>query len=166
MNKLLVIMNKFFCQLCVLLMVEVLASCGTHKTIAYSKSEPVCIASELDGSYTIRVEGRGKNAVDAYDDAGKQAVYAILFSDVHWPNSPLKKIDAIFLLKQRAYEQNRPYFDKFFQDGGDYTKYFSMKEKRTSSTIYTKTNSLVVCTTTVCVFRSQLEQRLISDGIK
>ena len=66
-------MKKLFYQLSVLLVGVLFVSCGTHKTIAYSKSEPVCIASELDGSYTLRVEGRGRNAVDAYEEAGKQA---------------------------------------------------------------------------------------------
>ena len=158
-------MKKLFYQLSVLLVGVLFVSCGTHKTIAYSRSEPVCIASELDGSYTLRVEGRGRNAGSAYEEAGKQALYAILFSDVRWPNGPRKKIDSVFLLKQRAYEQNKAYFDNFFRDGGDYTQYISMKEKRDLSSIYTRTNAQTVCTTTVCVFKSQLEQRLISDGI-
>ena len=158
-------MKKLFYQLSVLLVGVLFVSCGTHKTIAYSKSEPVCIASELDGSYTLRVEGRGRNAVDAYEEAGKQALYAILFSDVRWPNGPRKKIDSVFLLKQRAYEQNEAYFDKFFRDGGDYTQFISMKEKRELTSIYNRTNSQTVCRTTVCVFVSQLRQRLIEDGI-
>ena len=140
-------------------------SCGSHKTIAYSKSEPVCIASELDGSYTLRVEGRGRNAAASYNEAGKQAVYAVLFTDVSWPNGLNKRIDPIFYMKQRGYETNKDYFDAFFQDGGEYTKYISMKEKRELTSIYTRTNSQVVCRTTVCVYVSQLRQRLIEDGI-
>ena len=125
----------------------------------------MCIASELDGSYTLRVEGRGRNAGSAYNEAGKQAVYAVLFTDVNWPDGPHKRIDPIFYMKQRGYEMNKDYFDVFFQDGGEYTKYISMKEKRESTSIYTRTNSQVVCRTTVCVFVSQLKQRLIKEGI-
>lgn len=158
-------MKKLFYKLSVLLVGVLFVSCGTHKTIAYSKSEPVCIASDLDGSYTLRVEGRGRNAVDAYEETGKQALYAVLFTDVSWPNGPRKKIDSVFLLKQRAYEQNKAYFDNFFRDGGDYTQYISMKEKRDLTSIYTRTNSQTVCRTTVCVFVSKLRQRLIEDGI-
>ncbi len=158
-------MKKLFYQLSVLLVGVLFVSCGTHKTIAYPKSEPVCIASELDGSYTLRVEGRGRNAVAAYDEAGKQAVYAVLFTDVNWPEGINKRIDPIFYMKQRAYESNRAYFDTFFQDGGEYTKYISMKEKRILTSNFTKTNSQVACQTTVCVFVSQLRQRLIEDGI-
>ncbi|MBP5476216.1 MAG: hypothetical protein J6Y00_00805 [Paludibacteraceae bacterium] len=158
-------MNKLFCQLSVLLMVVFFSSCSTHKTIAYSKSEPVCIASELDGSYTLRLEGRGRNAADAYEEAGKQAVYAVLFTDVSWPDSPNKRIDPVFYMKQRGYEVNKAYFDAFFQKNGEYTKYISMKEKRILTSIYTRTNSQTVCRTTVCVFVSQLRQRLIEDGI-
>lgn len=158
-------MKKLFYKLSVLLVGVLFVSCGIHKTIAYSKSEPVCIASDLDGSYTLRVEGRGRNAVDAYEETGKQALYAVLFTDVSWPNGPRKKIDSVFLLKQRAYEQNKAYFDIFFKDGGDYTQYISMKEKRDLTSIYTRTNSQTVCRTTVCVFVSKLRQRLIEDGI-
>lgn len=158
-------MKKLFYQLSVLLVGVLFVSCGTHKTIAYSRSEPVCIASELDGSYTLRVEGRGRNAVDAYKEAGKQALYAVLFTDVSWPNGPRKNIEPVFYMKQRAYEMNKAYFDAFFQDGGDYTQFISMKEKRDLTSIYTRTNSQTVCRTTVCVFVSQLRQRLIEDGI-
>ena len=142
-----------------------LTSCGSHKTIAYSPAKPICIASELDGSYTLRVEGRGRNAVDAYIEAGKQAAYALLFTDVSWANGPKKNIEPIFYMKQRAYEMNKAYFDTFFQDNGEYTKYISMKEKRSLTSIFTRTNAQTVCTTTVCVYWSQLRQRLIDDGI-
>lgn len=142
-----------------------IVSCGSHKTIAYSKSDPVCIASELDGSYTLRVEGRGRNAKQAYGEAGKQAVYALLFTDVSWPDNPIKRIDPMFYMKQRAYEANEDYFNAFFQKDGEYTKYISMKEKRDLTSIYTRTNSQTVCRTTVCVFVSQLRQHLIEDGI-
>lgn len=158
-------MKKLFYKLSVLLVGVLFVSCGIPNTIAYSKSEPVCIASDLDGSYTLRVEGRGRNAVDAYEETGKQALYAVLFTDVSWPNGPRKKIDSVFLLKQCAYEQNKAYFDIFFKDGGDYTQYISMKEKRDLTSIYTRTNSQTVCRTTVCVFVSKLRQRLIEDGI-
>lgn len=157
--------NAILLFLTTLLISGLLSSCATHRTVAYSKSEPICIASELDGSYTLRVEGRGKNASDAYDEAGKQAVYAVLFTSVRWPNGPQKNIEPIFYMKQRAYEMNRDYFNAFFSEDGDYKKYITMKEKRSQTSIYNRTNAQVVCNTTVCVYYSQLRERLIADGI-
>lgn len=152
-------------SLFLVLVLMLIVSCGPHKTIAYSKSDPVCIASELDGSYTLRVEGRGRNTIAAYEEAGKQAVYAVLFTDVSWPDGPSKRIDPIFHMKQRGYEENKDYFNTFFQDGGEYTKFISMKEKRNLTNLYIRTNAQTVCRTTVSVFVSQLRQHLIEDGI-
>ncbi len=156
-------MKKFYFLF--LVIVLIFTGCGSHKTTAYSKSEPVCIASEMDGSYTLRVEGRGRNAVDAYKEAGKQAIYALLFTDVRMNNGPQKMIQPVFYMKRRAYENNQAYFDTFFKDNGEYTKYISMKENRSLSSIYTKTNSQTVCVTTVCVYISKLKEKFVEDGI-
>lgn len=143
----------------------ILCSCGTHKTASYSATKTTCIATELDGSYTLRVEGRGRNAADAYNEAGKQAVYDILFTTIFWRNGATKNIQPIFVTKQRAYTENQSYFNKFFSDGGEYKDYMSMKEKRELSSIYQKTNAQTACITTVCVYRDRLVEKMIADGI-
>lgn len=159
-------MNKAKIKTCLLLCFLILCSCGMQKTTAYSSVETSCIATELDGSFTLRVEGRGRNAVDAYEEAGKQAVYDVLFTPIFNKNGATKYIQPIFVQKQKsAYEQNIAYFNAFFADGGEYKNYFSMKEKRELSSIYQRTNTQTVCITTVCVYRNKLKEKLIQDGI-
>lgn len=146
-------------------MTLLLMSCGTKKTTAYSATKTTCISTELDGSYTLRVEGRGRNAVEAYKEAGKQAVYDMLFTTIVWKNGATKNIQPIFATMRRAYEAHETYFNAFFAEGGEYENYFSMKEKREQSSIWQRTNSQSVCVTTVCVSRDKLKKKMFEDGI-
>jgi len=148
-----------------LVLVSFFSACGPKKTMAYSSTKTTCIATELDGSYTLRVEGRGRNVIDAYTAAGKQAVYDILFTTITWKNGATKNIQPIFVTMRRAYTDNETYFNAFFAERGEYEKYMSMKEKREFSSIWQRTNSQSVCVTTVCVYRDQLRKKLILDGI-
>lgn len=138
--------------------------CATHQTAAYSNYETKIIGTELDGSYTLRVAGRARNAADAYVQAGKQAVKDVLFKNIYFTNpneSPLKPL----LLTPNAQQKYEDYFNAFFADGGEYKKYMSMKEKRVGSSDFSKSNADATCITTVCVYRSKLKQKLIDDGI-
>lgn len=156
---------KKFLSACLFACMLVFCSCGTQKTTAYSTTKTSCIATELDGSYTLRVEGRGRNAVDAYKEAGKQAVYDMLFTTIVWKNGATKNIQPIFVTMRRAYDDHESYFNAFFADGGEYEKYISVKEKRKLSNIYQRTNAQTACVTTVCVYRDKLREKMIQDGI-
>lgn len=158
-------MKKQFLYSLLIVALLSLCSCGSHKTVAYSATKTTCIATELDGSYTLRVEGRGRNAADAYNEAGKQAVYDMLFTTIVWRSGATKNIQPIFVTMKRAYTDNRTYFNQFFADGGEYENYMSMKEKRELSNIYHRTNAQTVCVTTVCVYRDRLVEKMIADGI-
>lgn len=158
-------MKKILLYSVLSVLILILGSCGVKKTTAYSATKTTCIATELDGSYTLRVEGRGRNAVDAYKEAGKQAVYDMLFTTITWKNGATKNIQPVFVSMRRAYTDNESYFNAFFADGGEYEKYISMKEKRETSSIWQRTNAQSVCVTTVCVYRNQLRNKLIADGI-
>ncbi len=158
-------MSKTFFGTCILVCSIVLCSCGVRKTTAYSTTKTSCIATELDGSFTLRVEGRGRNAVDAYNEAGKKAVYDMLFTTILWRNGATKNIQPICITKRRAYNDHEAYFNAFFADGGEYKNYMSMKEKRDLTSIYQRTNAQTVCTTTVCVFRDKLRDKMIQDGV-
>ena len=158
-------MSKTIFKTCLLSCFLILCSCGTQKTTAYSSVETSCIATELDGSFTLRVEGRGRNAVDAYKEAGKQAVYDILFTIIPCRNGATRNIQPVFVTMRRAYNENEAYFNAFFADGGEYEKFISMKEKRELSSIYQRTNAQTACVTTVCVFKDKLREKMIQDGI-
>lgn len=158
-------MKKISIFICLALLMAIgFIECATHKTSAYSNYETLIIGTELDGSYTLRVCGKARNSVDAYVQAGKQAVKDVLFKNLFFTNtkdSPLKPL----LLTPNAEQKYEDYFNAFFADGGEYRNYMSMKEKRIGSSSFTKTDAQATCITTVCVYRSRLKQKLIEDGI-
>ena len=155
-------LNKLFCLGLGLLL---LAGCGVHQTAAYTDTKTKCIGSELDGSYTLRVAGRARNAADAYEQAGKQAVYDMMFNFIDVQSGYHDPQIKPLLMEVNAVRNHESYTANFLKDGGDYLKYISRKEKRTGSSQYMKTNAQTVCITTVCVFREELRQRLIADGL-
>ena len=158
-------MKKISIFICLALLMAIgFIECATHKTSAYSNYETLIIGTELDGSYTLSVCGKARNSVDAYVQAGKQAVKDVLFKNLFFTNtkdSPLKPL----LLTPNAEQKYEDYFNAFFADGGEYRNYMSMKEKRIGSSSFTKTDAQATCITTVCVYRSRLKQKLIEDGI-
>lgn len=147
-----------------LIVAMIYTSCGTHQAESYYDYKSKVIGSELDGSYTIRAWGRARNAADAYVQAQKQAVYDIVFNGVDAASSSQSNLKPL-LLEVNAKTKYSEYFDRFFRDGGEYTKYCSMKEKRVYTTKYSRTNSQTLSQTTVCVFRSKLKAKLIEDKI-
>lgn len=142
-----------------------LVCCGTNKSQAYYDYETECIGTELDGSLTLRSWGRARNAADAYVQAQKQAVYDVIFTGITKKKSTCMCDTKPLLLEVNAKEKYEEYFNKFFADGGAYTKYASMKEKHVMTSNYSKTDAQHLCQTTVCVFRDKLKQRLIEDKI-
>lgn len=140
-----------------------LCSCGSRRSEAYYDYKTQLIGSELDGSYTLLSWGRARNAPDAFVQAQKQAVLDVIFNGVNG-NTADKSLKPL-IYDMDAREKYQEYFDAFFADKGDWRKYSSLKEKRAISSNYARTRKQSLCQTTVCVFRSQLRQRLIDDGI-
>src|SRR5574344_194746 len=99
-----------------------LASCGAKKSQAYYDYKTQYIATELDGSYTVRSWGRARNAVDAYQQAHKQAVYDVIFTGLEPASSNLRPVKPL-LLEVNARDKYADYFNTFFADGGAYTKF-------------------------------------------
>ena len=118
----------------------------------------------MDGSYTIRATGKAANAADAYVQAQKQAVYDVLFTLLDSQNLSQSTLKPL-VLEVNAKTKYEDYFNAFFADNGPWKQYASGKEKKISSTRYSRTDTQVVCTSTVCVFRSRLKSQLIADGI-
>lgn len=139
-------------------------ACGSRKSQVYYDYKTQYIATELDGSYTVRSWGRARNAADAFQQAHKQAVYDVLFTGLTPASSNLRPVKAL-VLEVNARDKYADYFNAFFADGGAYTKFSSVKERRWSSSRWSRTESQSVCETTVCVFASELKKQLIEDGI-
>lgn len=142
----------------------ILSACGVKKSQAYYDYKTKLIGTELDGTYTLRSWGRAPYAADAYVQAHKQAVYDVIFTGVDAASSNLTSLKPL-LFEVNARDKYEDYFNKFFADGGIYTKYCSIKEKKIFSSVYSRTKPQVVCHTTVMVDRAKLRQRLIEDKI-
>ncbi|MCM1034779.1 MAG: hypothetical protein NC038_05820 [Paludibacter sp.] len=145
-------------------MVIILSDCSVQRSQAYYNYESRIIATELDGSYTLRAFGKGRNAVDAYEEAQKQAVYDVLFNGVKSADSKVQPLRPL-LTEVNAKEKYAEYFNVFFADNGAYKKYCSKKERRVLTSNFSRTDAQTMAEVTVCVFRSQLEKKLREDGI-
>ncbi len=119
------------------------------------------IASELDGSQTVRVSGEGRNKSDAKEQCMKNAVYAFMFMGVH-----SGKVNALPLVSKKEHHDRQEYFDSFFEDGGEYRKYASLADKRIFSNERSKDKIQRRYVMTVRVLVSKLRSRLKKDGIK
>ena len=64
-----------------------------------------------------------------------------------------------------AREKYEEYFDRFFKDGGEYSKYVTKEDEKKRSKDKVKTKTFVVRVITVRVLRTQLKNRLKGDGI-
>ena len=93
-----------------------------------------CLGTELDGTETLRVQGKGCDM------------------------RPL-------VTEVNAREKYEEYFDRFFKDGGDYSKYVTKEDEKKRSKDKVKTKTYVVRVITVRVLRTQLKNRLKGDGI-
>ena len=135
---------------------------------AYYDYKSKVIGTELDGTYTIRAWGRARNRADAYVQARKQAVYDVIFNDIQITNgiSPSSTGMLRPLLQElNAKQKYEAYFNAFFADGGEFEKYCSLKERRTNTTRYTKTDAQTLAQVTVCVDRARLKEKLKQDNI-
>lgn len=143
----------------------VLASCGSKRSEAYYDYKTKYVATELDGSYTVRSYGRGRNAPDALVQARKQAVYDIVFVGLE-PSSK-KNLESVkpLLLEVNAKEKYKDYFDVFFADNGPYEQFATVKERKWNTSKWARADGQSLCETTVCVYASKLKQKLIEDGI-
>lgn len=118
------------------------------------------IASELDGSQTVRVSGEGRDKADVKEQCLKNAVYAFLFMGVH-----SGKVNALPLVSKTEHRKHQEYFDAFFEDGGEYKNYASWADKKMYSNKRSKDKIQRRYEMTVRVLVSKLRSRLKADGI-
>jgi hypothetical protein len=124
------------------------------------------MGSELDGSVTLKAWGNGRNYFDAVEQAKKNAVNDVLFKGITegknecYPRPLVTEANA-----RRIYET---YFNRFFRDGGEYKRYISLKDEY----LFNKLNrdrkgarQSVTQGVVVRVFRAELKEKLIKDGI-
>ncbi|MEG2177891.1 MAG: hypothetical protein RRY15_03330 [Bacteroidales bacterium] len=139
-------------------------ACNTSNRLGgYQNYETECLNSELDGSYTLRAWGIGRNQVDALAQARKNALRDVIFKGISKGKSDCK-IKPL-LMDVNAQEKYENYFNHFFKDGGDFEKYVNYKDKRVSTFHRERTQDEIKYGVTVRVEYVKLQDRLIQDGI-
>lgn len=142
----------------------VFSSCNTTKNLGgYMSYETECLGSELDGSYTLRAWGIGRNQVDALAQLQKNALKDVIFKGISKGKEDCQLKPMI--MEVNAYEKYKSYFDKFFADKGEYENYINKKDRRSSTFHRERTEDEIKYGATVRVLYSKLEQKLIADGI-
>ena len=130
----------------------------------YSK-ETECLGVEMDGSQTVKAWGFGNGKKDAIEQAKKTAVRDVLFKGIRSGKDECNQKPVVN--EVNAQEKYEDYFNKFFADGGAYTKFISMKDEtikmgakdRKSATDGTQYGVVIT------VKRAELKKQLLADNI-
>jgi hypothetical protein len=148
----------------ILTIAGLVCSCSQAPRLAtYQKQEIECLGVEGDGSQTIRVTGTGRNKADAVEQAKKDAVNAVIFKGIR---GGLQGCDSRPLINELdARDKYADYFDIFFMDKGEYSRYASMEDRKLRSNDIQVNKSFCNFRITVRVLRSELRARLREDGI-
>lgn len=134
-----------------------------QRRATYQKQAIECMGVEGDGSQTLRVTGTGRNKADAVEQAKKDAVMAVIFDGIR---GGLQGCDARPLINELdARDKYEEYFNIFFMDKGEYTKYVSLEDRKLRSNDKSKNKYFKNYRLTVRVLRSELKARLKADGV-
>jgi hypothetical protein len=122
------------------------------------------MGTELDGSITLKTWGRGKNRADAIEQAKKESVNAVLFVGIR---NGKPDCDTRPILNAPNIRANKAdYFNNFFKDGGDYTKFISNQDESFWKKESAKArDGDVMYGLIIRVRRSELKKQMIADGI-
>ncbi len=128
----------------------------------YSSVE--CLNVEMDGSITVKVTGSGRNMADAKEQAKKNAVYNVIFKGVKTEdrNSTVSKPLVYDVNPEEKYED---FINAFFADGGKYTDFVSMEDRRLTTAKRKKQDVQVEWSLTVRVLRPELKEYLTQQNI-
>lgn len=152
-----------------IIIVIAIAACITtgcsRKTTAsaYQDYKIQCLGIEHDGSQTLLSWGEGRNKADAVEQAKKNAVYEVIFNGIHDGNGGCDQRP--LLNTPNAKEKYEEYFQRFFTDGGEYTKYVSTVDEKSGSRNTEKYQYGRKMRVTVRVLRSELKKRLQNDNV-
>lgn len=137
-----------------------------NNTAAFYNYKTECLGAELDGSQTLKAWGNGRNRADACEQAKKNAVRDVLFNGINNGKSDCDMRPVV--LELNAQEKYEDYFNKFFNDGGEYKNFVNVKDEKFRDKISRdkkKTAESVTHGMVVRVLRSELKKKLIADGI-
>jgi len=140
------------------------SSCGTKRSQASYNYESKVMSSNYDGSYVIRVFVRARNASIAFTDGQRKAVEEVIFDGVAPASEGISRLDPLCFDKN-ARAKHEDFFNTFFADKGEWTKFASLKDKRTATTHYERDGKQMLERVTVTVKRAELKKYLQEAGI-
>lgn len=142
----------------VMVMSTILTGCGSKKPQYqnYSSVETVIIAPEGSGDYVLRVQGRGATKAKALENAKRQAVYDIVFKNLHMTYGDHKMVFAI-VNNPKLEDTYSAFFNKFFDKGGRWKKYVGSTQEHKENSNNDLTYTVMV---NVMVKRAKLKEYL------
>lgn len=156
-------MSKLFVISSLVLATILMTGCAAKKQAVYARTSVRCLGVELDGSQTLRVQGYGRNRLDAKEQAMKNAVWAVVFDGIRdgVEGCNMRPI----ITEVNAKERYEDYFNIFFADNGAYHEYVSMRDTKKRSGGRAKDKVGYAYDLTIRVLRSQLKARFKADNI-
>lgn len=142
-----------------------LTACNSHHavTTAFHSYTTECLGKSMDGTQTLRVWATGRNRADAIEQAQKKAVYDVTFTGINAGGGECNAYPVID--EANARKKYEDYFDRFFADGGAYSKYVSIENQKKSAMDRFRGDGNQMYGIIVVVNRSALRQRFINDNI-
>lgn len=156
--------KQLFGLLGLVVAMALIAGCGAKKSQASYDFKSKVLSSNYDGTYVIRTQVRARNAAIAFTDAQRKAMQEVIFDGVDAGSNGVEPLKPI-LFDMNARRKYEDYFAAFFRDGGEWTKYANLADKRAGTTTYKRNGVQSIETVTVTIDRKSLREKLIADGI-
>ena len=150
----------------IMLAVIGLTACKSQEPVslaAFKTQETECLGNDIDGKMTLQVRAQGRNRQDAINKALKKAVYDVTFTGITAGNGSANTYPVVD--EANARQKYQDYFDKFFVDGGAYTKYVTTKGQKKSAQDELQGDGFKTYGIIVVVDRSALNKRYQSDNV-
>jgi hypothetical protein len=121
-----------------------------------------CLGNNLDGTLILKTWGNGKDKKNAILQAQKNAIRDVLFTGILDGKSDCGSKP--LLTEVNVQQKNETYFDVFFSNKGDYSNFISSEKSKNKVEVKPSRNG-VTTGVVVKVLKSELKQKMISDGI-
>lgn len=142
----------------------VLFGCTTpYQSSSYAENTVQYLRDQGDGSITVRVAASGRNYADALEQAGKFALRQAIFHGITVPGNSL--LSKPLVTEVNAEEKYQFFFNSFFSEGGDYSRFISTQDKRSRSDQLSKEMVSVRAVSTIRILRSDLKDYLLENKI-
>lgn len=157
-------MKRYF-PLLVVALGLMMGSCGVKRSQATYDFASKVLTANYDGTYVIRVHVKARNAAIAYfTDGRRKAVHEVIFDGIEPGSNGISRLEPLCYDKN-ALAKHEDFFNAFFSDNGDWSKFASLKDKRTATLKWERNGQQMVETITVTVDRAKLKKYLQQAGI-